>query len=211
MILRVHDVTLDVPARTAARGSTLVHLSPKAFELLVCLARCRPQAVAKADLLDQVWPGTFVTDASLARTVHEIRTALGDDVIRTVHAFGYACPASASDEAPAPSPPAGAAWAWLIRGTDAIPLRGPRVLLGRDPESDVPIASTLASWHHARLEVDRAGAILHDLDSKNGTTVRGTRVRGAVGVEDGDEIGIAGLVFVLRFGAKAQETATAHD
>ncbi len=210
MILRVQDVTLDVLARTVAREGRLVHLSPKAFELLVCLARCRPDAMAKADLLDHVWPGTFVTDASLARTVHEIRAALGDGIVRTVHGYGYACPAGAGEGEKEPAR-SEAAWAWLIRGTDAIPLRGSRMSLGRDPESDVPIASTLASWHHARIEVDRGGAILHDLDSKNGTTVRGTRVRGAVALEDGDEIGIAGLVFVLRFGAKAHQTATAYD
>lgn len=209
MILRVHDVTLDVPARTAARGGTLVHLSPKAFELLVSLARCRPEAVSKQDLLERVWPGTFVTDASLARTVHEIRAALGEGIVRTVHGFGYACPDAAPDGEPV-TMRRGAAWAWLLRGTEAIPLRRQSVTIGRDPESDVPIASALASWHHARIDAEGEAAIVRDLDSKNGTTVGGVRVYGTAPAADGDEIGIAGLVFVLRFGQRAQETATAH-
>ncbi|MFN7979944.1 MAG: winged helix-turn-helix domain-containing protein [Vicinamibacterales bacterium] len=187
-----------------------MHLSPKAFELLVCLARCRPEALSKQDLLERVWPGTFVTDASLARTVHEIRAALGEGIVRTVHGFGYACPDAAPDGEPVTTR-RGAAWAWLLRGTEAIPLRGPSVTLGRDPQSDVPIASTLASWHHARIDTSGATAVVHDLGSKNGTTVRGIRIRGEAALADGDELGIAGLVFVLRFGAKVQPTATAHD
>ena len=46
--------------------------------MLVLLAMARPRAVPKAEILDGVWPDTFVTDASLARTVHEIRDAIGD-------------------------------------------------------------------------------------------------------------------------------------
>src|SRR2546422_9256486 len=64
------------------------HLSPKAFELLVVLVERRGEAVSKAELLERVWPKVFVSDASLARVVTELRDAIGDDareMIRTVH------------------------------------------------------------------------------------------------------------------------------
>jgi DNA-binding winged helix-turn-helix (wHTH) protein len=49
--------------------------------------------VAKADLHDRIWPGTFVVDANLSVLIGEIRKALGDSAqtpryIRTVRSAG---------------------------------------------------------------------------------------------------------------------------
>ena len=76
---------------TAARAP----LSPKAFQLLELLLDRRPEAVAKTELLERLWPETFVSDASLHNLVAEIRAALGDApraarYIRTVPRYGYA-------------------------------------------------------------------------------------------------------------------------
>ena len=86
---------LDPDSRQLLRGDTVVHLSPKAFELLTILVAQRPKAMAKNDLLDRLWPGTFVVEKNLANLISEIRDAIGDDpsnprFIRTVHRFGYA-------------------------------------------------------------------------------------------------------------------------
>ena len=72
-----------------------VPLSPKAFQLLELLLDRRPEAVAKTELLERLWPETFVSDASLHNLVAEIRAALGDApraarYIRTVPRYGYA-------------------------------------------------------------------------------------------------------------------------
>jgi DNA-binding winged helix-turn-helix (wHTH) protein len=77
------------------RADRPVHLTPKAFELLTVLIENRPRAVPKTELVERVWPNTFVSDSSLARAIRELRSALGDDaynsnLIRTIHAFGYA-------------------------------------------------------------------------------------------------------------------------
>ena len=50
--------------------------------------------MTKQELLDRIWPGVFVADASLARAVSGIRQAIGDHsrsdgFLQTVHAFGY--------------------------------------------------------------------------------------------------------------------------
>ena len=86
---------LDLASRQLLREDAVVHLSPKAFELLSILASDRPKALSKGDLQERLWPGTFVVEKNLANLVSEIREALGDDpanprFIRTVHRFGYA-------------------------------------------------------------------------------------------------------------------------
>ena len=82
-------------------------LTPKAFLLLELLLDRRPEAVAKAELLERLWPETFVSDAGLHNLVAEIRAALGDApraarYIRTVPRYGYAFH---GDARPAPEAP----------------------------------------------------------------------------------------------------------
>ena len=50
-----------------------VPLSPRAFRLLEVLLDRRPEVMSKADLLEHLWPGTFVSDASLHNLVTEVR------------------------------------------------------------------------------------------------------------------------------------------
>ena len=95
MPVRFGSFVLDPDTRELIRGGVPVSLSPKAFDLLCLLVTHRPKAMAKSDLLDRLWPDTFVVEKNLANLVGEIRDALGDDssnsqFIRTVHRFGYA-------------------------------------------------------------------------------------------------------------------------
>ena len=89
------DCVFDSARRELLRGGKAVHLSPKAFELLRALLERRPNAVAKTELQDLLWPSVAVGHTSLGRTLVEVRSAIGDDardarLIRTIHAFGYA-------------------------------------------------------------------------------------------------------------------------
>ena len=95
MELAFGPFVLDKGTRQLRRGSAELHLSPKAFELLGVLVARRPQAIAKVDLHEQLWPDSFVSDGSLAVLIAEIRRTLGDSAerptyIRTVPRFGYA-------------------------------------------------------------------------------------------------------------------------
>lgn len=45
------------------------------------------------------------------------------------------------------------------------------LLIGRDPEAELPLSDQLISWHHARIEDRGDGWALFDLGSTNGTTV----------------------------------------
>src|SRR5918998_1222576 len=95
--MRVHfkAFVIDSDTRELLHGGACVPLSPKAFDLLSILVAQRPKALAKSDLLDRLWPNTFVVEKNLANLISEIRDAIGDDsakpqFIRTVHRFGYA-------------------------------------------------------------------------------------------------------------------------
>jgi len=69
MRLRLGSLTLDTATRQLLRGTSEVHLSPKAFDLLTLLVETRPRAVAKAELQNELWPDVFVSETNLAGLV----------------------------------------------------------------------------------------------------------------------------------------------
>jgi len=71
-----------------------IALTPKALSLLEYLASRPGRLIKKDELLDALWPGTFVADGALKVCIREIRRALGDDAqaprfIETAHRRGY--------------------------------------------------------------------------------------------------------------------------
>jgi DNA-binding winged helix-turn-helix (wHTH) protein/TolB-like protein len=72
-------------------GGKVVELESKPLEVLHQLLMRPGDVVRKEDLLDSVWPGVLVVDASLANAVSKLRKVLGDDdaIIKTVPKVGY--------------------------------------------------------------------------------------------------------------------------
>ncbi|MEZ5168848.1 MAG: response regulator transcription factor [Acidimicrobiales bacterium] len=89
--LVVGDVVIDVDRRHASRDGNRVHLTPTEFDLLRALASADGAVCTRAQLLAEVWGDR---DGAGARTVDShvraVRRKLGEGVIRTVHAVGYA-------------------------------------------------------------------------------------------------------------------------
>jgi pimeloyl-ACP methyl ester carboxylesterase/DNA-binding winged helix-turn-helix (wHTH) protein len=88
------EYRLDPASGQLYRGAEPVPLPPKAFALLQYLAARPGRLISKHELLDQVWPGVYVTDAVLKTTIKDVRRALGDDshsprFIQTAHRRGY--------------------------------------------------------------------------------------------------------------------------
>src|SRR5438045_467483 len=109
MRTRFLQFTVDSDTRQLLRDGREIHLSTKAFDLLCVLVARRPNVVGKDELLQQVWPDSYVGEANLNVLVGEVRRALGDTAqtpqfIRTVHGVGYAFCASASDIESPPLP-----------------------------------------------------------------------------------------------------------
>ena len=63
-------------------------------------------------------------------------------------------------------------------------------MIGRDPDSDIPIDEPVVSWHHARLERVAAGYQIVDLGSTNGLAIHDAQVSRTL-LADGDVLWIA--------------------
>lgn len=85
---------LDLTNECLWQGTHAISLRPKAFAVLKTLIEKAGQLVKTQELLDAVWPGTFVGDAVLKGCILQLREALEDSAaspryIETVHRRGY--------------------------------------------------------------------------------------------------------------------------
>jgi len=77
------------------------------------------------------------------------------------------------------------------------PLEGQRwkikseLLIGRDSDCHIVIPMRQVSRHHTRVYPGDAGAVVEDLNSKNGTYVNGKLLKETAVLEDGDELQIS--------------------
>jgi len=84
-----------LPDEGALRGpGAELHLEPKQMDLLMLLVRRHGDVVTKEEILDEVWPGSYVAEVALKRNISVQRRALGDDAqqprfIKTIHRRGY--------------------------------------------------------------------------------------------------------------------------
>jgi serine phosphatase RsbU (regulator of sigma subunit)/pSer/pThr/pTyr-binding forkhead associated (FHA) protein len=69
------------------------------------------------------------------------------------------------------------------------------VTIGRHPDCEVVIDDNSVSRRHARLSCEEGHFYLEDLDSRNGTEVNGSQIRGKTRLFDGAEIGICDVRF----------------
>jgi len=85
---------IDVALTRLQRAGEVIPLSPKCFDLLLLLARNTDRVMAKGELMETLWPNTFVEEANLTQHVYTLRKALGDQptgqpYIDTVPRRGY--------------------------------------------------------------------------------------------------------------------------
>jgi|KBSMisStandDraft_5_1062788.scaffolds.fasta_scaffold00566_15 DNA-binding winged helix-turn-helix (wHTH) protein/tetratricopeptide (TPR) repeat protein len=85
---------LDLTNECLWNGTRAISLRPKAFAVLKLLIDNSGQLLTKQQVLDTVWPGTFVGDAVLKDNIRQLREALHDDAgspayIETAHRRGY--------------------------------------------------------------------------------------------------------------------------
>jgi DNA-binding winged helix-turn-helix (wHTH) protein len=206
--LRFGDVTFDGGRRLLIRGPDVVHLSPKAFQLLELLVSHRPNAVSKIEIQENLWPRTFVSETNLPALVNEVRNALGDHVkepefVRTVHGFGYAFEASVRELAQ--QEPAEERHV-VIWGSHEICLVEGQNIVGRERTADVWIGHPSVSREHARITVRGAQAEIEDLGSRNGTLRGLESVTSRVPLTDGDEIRLGTVVLCYRKGSPEAST-----
>jgi DNA-binding winged helix-turn-helix (wHTH) protein len=100
---------LDTTNHLLWRGGDRVPIAPKGFDVLAYLVQHAGQVVTQDDILEALWPETYVNPEVLRKYILEIRKALGDrpdnpEFIETVPKRGYRFVAPVTDES-ATEPP----------------------------------------------------------------------------------------------------------
>ena len=91
---RINSWLVQPRLNSVFRDGSTVRLEPKLMAVLVCLANHAPEPVSKEELLQAVWPDTFVGEGVLFRSIVELRRVFEDEakeprVIQTIAKRGY--------------------------------------------------------------------------------------------------------------------------
>jgi DNA-binding winged helix-turn-helix (wHTH) protein len=188
------ECRLDTASRELTRNGVAVHLSPKAYELLRLLIEHRPAVMTKPQLMDELWPGAFVVEASLPVVIGELRAALGEKsarggAIKTHHGVGYSFAAEVRERRSRLPRVTGRRRQVVLEVDNRhIELGTGANQVGREAKCDVFLNDASVSRRHACLTVAGAAVTVEDLESKNGTQVNGKRIAARTPVANGDTI-----------------------
>src|SRR5262245_20915138 len=85
---------LDVDERLLMRDGRMTPLPPKVFDTLLVLVENSGRVVSKDELMQSLWPDTFVEESNLTQNISQLRRALGDGAggpqyIETIPKRGY--------------------------------------------------------------------------------------------------------------------------
>ena len=153
----------------------------------------------KTELHERLWPGTFVSDATLVGLVKELRRALDDrDTSTPICPDGARCRLCVRVSDSATMSDRSAVSRWIVAGDRRIALQNGENLVGRDPAAAICLDVAGVSRRHARIVVDEDGALLEDLGSRNGTIVEEELLTSPVRLNDGDRVYVGSTVIVFR-------------
>src|SRR6266576_2597518 len=80
---------IDTLNRQLRRDEQVVPLKAKAVDTLLLLIQSRGDLVEKDELMQRLWPDSFVEEANLTQNIYTLRKALGGDYIQTIPRRGY--------------------------------------------------------------------------------------------------------------------------
>jgi DNA-binding winged helix-turn-helix (wHTH) protein/tetratricopeptide (TPR) repeat protein len=114
IVWHVDEFVVDPVRRVLLRRGEPVAVTPKALSILFILLEKQGEVVTKQELIQRIWPDTFVTEANLTQNISSLRKALGERAssrryIVTVPGRGYsfagqAVPVEVPDDEAAPAP-----------------------------------------------------------------------------------------------------------
>jgi serine/threonine-protein kinase len=152
-----------------------IPLTPKAFDTLLILVQHSGHVLEKKEIMDQIWPDTFVEEATLAQNIFTLRKALGENAmgvqyIETIPKRGYRFAADVkksyreSSNSQAHTPP----------GLSSIAI--------------LPFDSLLAGSNDEYLGLGMADALITKLGNIRQMVVRPTRAVRKYSISDSDPI-----------------------
>lgn len=88
------EFEIDLSQQELRRLGEAVHIEPQVFDLIVHLVRNCERIVSKDELIETIWNGRIISEASLSSRINAARRALGDNgndqaMIRTLHKRGF--------------------------------------------------------------------------------------------------------------------------
>lgn len=121
MIYTFGNCEIDVDRRELRKGAAATHVEPQVFDLLVHLVRHPGRMVTKDELIQAVWNGRIVSEATLTSRISAARRAIDEDAaqqrfIRTIPRRGYRFDGAVSAREGNPEPLAAAPSA--VRSSD---------------------------------------------------------------------------------------------
>ena len=201
MIFSFSGNNLDTRRHVLSRDGAQVAVEPQVFDILHVLADNAGTLITKDALIEAVWDGRIVSDATISARINAARTAVGDNgtdqaIIRTVPRRGFQMVADVTRQEDAPTGPRardqvvrytgsadGASIAWSSAGA------GPAVLY---------------AWHHlSHLEKDWASPLLRpglaalaDRHRLIRFDIRGSGLSSPLGPEDTIDAHVADMLAV---------------
>ena len=144
------------PLNLIRDGATVRRLEPQVMDLLVYLAATAGRVVSKDEIIDAVWEGRFIAEATLTRSVADLRRALGDDqrspqYIETIPKRGYRLVAAVSPGTRRPSTTTASVPTEGRDPADGGPVVLPFARPPRDAPADHAVASTIGGRIADRL------------------------------------------------------------
>ena len=79
MIYVFGEWELDTDPFELRRGESPVRVEPQVYDLLRFLLLNKERVVGRDELVEEIWDGRFVTDATISTCVKSARQAIGDD------------------------------------------------------------------------------------------------------------------------------------
>jgi DNA-binding winged helix-turn-helix (wHTH) protein/pimeloyl-ACP methyl ester carboxylesterase len=124
MIYTFGNCEIDVDRRELRKGAAAAHVEPQVFDVLLHLVRHPGRMVSKEELIQAVWNGRIISDATLTSRISAARRAIDDDAaqqrfIRTIPRRGYRFDGAVSEREVDPEPRATASSAVQSSGPDA--------------------------------------------------------------------------------------------
>jgi len=103
MIYRFGDWQLDTELYELRRGGLPSKVEPRVFDLLHFLVRNAGRVVSRDEIVEEIWDGRIVSEATISTCLKGARQAVGDDgraqrLIKTVHGRGFRFVGAVSSE-----------------------------------------------------------------------------------------------------------------
>ena len=164
-------------------GGKPVSLSPKSFEILVALIQSNGRLLTKEELMQQVWPDSFVEEANLTVNISALRRVLGEapggqQYIETVPKRGYRFVAPITKNPDGVKPAQSAPLSSVQQG-DALPRVAPAPTLPARLRWRLAVglllvailASVIAIFGHSAKLTDKDVVVLADFANTTGDPV----------------------------------------